>query len=350
MKIGIFLPTWVGDAAMATPALRAVRRQFPQAQLIGIGRPYLTDLLAGTRWLDGFIPYYPSSKVKAERSLSVAKTLRRERLEITLLMRNSFREALVAWMSGAKRRVGYDRYGRGALLTDRLKSPTRDGKRVHYRMVDYYLALAYRIGCPPESPRIELGTTAEDEALVDRIWSELRLRPGERVITFNCSGAYGAAKLWPTRHFAELGHRVATQLKSEVLVICGPNERVRAAEIATTANHPRVHSLSRFPLSLGLSKACVKRSDLFVTTDSGPRQFGVAFDVPMVSLFGPSDVIWGENPLARELTLQLPLSCAPCQRPTCPLEHHRCMRDLTVDQVFRAVVEQLRKSEAAKAA
>jgi heptosyltransferase-2 len=78
-----------------------------------------------------------------------------------------------------------------------------------------------------------------------------------------------------------------------------------------------------------------------VTTDSGPRHFAAAFDVPVVTLFGPTHIGLSENYHARAVHLQHDLECVPCQRRTCPLGHHRCMRDLSIDEVYRAVLQLL---------
>jgi heptosyltransferase-2 len=135
-----------------------------------------------------------------------------------------------------------------------------------------------------------------------------------------------------------------------VLVICGPRERELAREIVHNARHPRVQGLTEEPLSIGLSKACVRRSRLLVTTDSGPRHFAAAFGVPVVTLFGPTDQAWSENHHPQAINLQLNLDCSPCQQRRCPLRHHRCMLDLSIDEVYRAVKQQLQIDQTAQAA
>jgi heptosyltransferase II len=134
---------------------------------------------------------------------------------------------------------------------------------------------------------------------------------------------------------------VVTRLDHDVLVLCGPSERHIAAEIVRQAAHPRVASLAEESLSIGLSKACIRRSRLLVTTDSGPRHFAVAFGVPLVGLYGPTIPIWGENPTSREVALRQVLDCSDCRQRTCPLGHHRCMQDLSPDKVYRAVAAEL---------
>ena len=156
------------------------------------------------------------------------------------------------------------------------------------------------------------------------------------IVCLNTGGAFGPAKSWPTGHFAMLARRLVEDADACVLVVCGPGERDSARDIVSKANHARVVSLADEPMSLGLTKACVKRSDLMITTDSGPRHFAAAFGVPVVSLFGPTHIAWTRtyHPLA--IHLRQPVPCGPCQQGSCPLGHHKCMVDLSPDAVFQA--------------
>ncbi|MDF1746346.1 MAG: glycosyltransferase family 9 protein, partial [Gimesia sp.] len=105
-------------------------------------------------------------------------------------------------------------------------------------------------------------------------------------------------------------------------------------------------SLAAEPLHLGLTKAAIQHSELLVTTDSGPRHFAAPFQIPVVTLFGPTHILWSETFYDRGLHLQLDLDCGPCQQRICPLGHHRCMKELDADQVFQAVVSHLNSQKA----
>lgn len=350
MKLGIFLPNWIGDVAMATPTLRALRKQFADAELIGIQRPYVADVLAGTRWLDRTLAYDPRSRDPAQRGMSLVRELRRADLDLAILLTNSLRTGLLAWAGGARERIGYVRGWRGPLLSRKLYPPRCQRRLLPTPAVDYFLELAYAAGCPREPKHLELATTAADRQQADRVWSRLRLPPAGEVVALNSGGAFGAAKLWPGESFARLARRIAVELDRRVLVVCGPSERAIARQIVADAGHPGVQSLADEQLSIGLTKECVRRSRLLVTTDSGPRHFAAAFDVPAITLFGPTHIAWSENYHPLAIHLQLKLDCGPCQRRICPLGHHACMRNLSPEQVFRAVAEQLdgqRKGEAA---
>ena len=345
MKIAIFLPNWIGDVVMATPALRRVREHFQSsAHLIGVMRPYVSQVLDGTNWLDEQLFYDPRSSDPTLRSWKLVRRLRASRPDTVLLLTNSLRTGILAWLSGASRRIGYAQYGRGPLLTDKLKFDKHRGRFVPSSAMDGYLRLTDLMGCASRPRNIELATTAEDEAAADDVWRRLQLPPGRKVVVCHNGGGWGgqaSSKSWPAEHAAELARRVATRIGLNVLFLCGPNERSEAAEIALLANHPMVKSLADQPLSIGLSKACVRRSRLMVSTDSGPRHFAAAFNIPVVSLYGPTHTAWGDTHYAREVRLQETVPCGPCMKRTCPLLHHQCMRDLTVDRVYDSVIRQL---------
>jgi heptosyltransferase-2 len=343
MNILVFCPNWVGDAVMATPALRSLRRGFPYARIVGLMRPVIADVLEGPA-LDAWYPWNPGSEKRHERTRNVIKTLRRERFDLAVLFTNSLHSAWVAWLSGAKRRVGYRRDLRGWLLTDKLEPP-RDGRQfLPSPVIDYYLELAYHLGCPRESYRMSLAVTATDERAADYVWQSCGLDAAQRVIVLNPGAAYGSAKCWPAAHFGELARRLAGCAGTQVLVVCGPAERDVAAEIVKRAGRPGVHSLFNFPVSVGLSKACVRRADLMITTDSGPRHFAAAFDVPVITLFGPTHKEWSETYFDKSVHLQKKVPCGPCQLRTCPLDH-RCMRELGPDEVFETAVATLNRLE-----
>src|SRR5262245_13691060 len=113
MRVVVFLPNWVGDVVMTTPAVRALREHLAPSRLVGVLRPYVADVLGGSPWFDELVP-------ADRRVLPLAARLRRERVDLAVLFVNSFRAALAAWLGGCRRRVGFARYGRGPLLTDRL--------------------------------------------------------------------------------------------------------------------------------------------------------------------------------------------------------------------------------------
>jgi len=342
MKIAVFLPNWIGDAVMATPALRSIRFQFPDAEIVTIQRPYVADVLDGLDFVDRKISWHSGQKLASR--FHFVKQLRRERFDLAVLFPNSFRSAWLTFVAGIPRRVGINRDGRGWLLTDAL--PAKDKSEPH-PAIDEYLRIAAHLMengqaesdiSLPLSRALELAVTDADQqrwrSFLEKQSAEFKSRS---LICLNPGGAFGAAKHWPTAHFAKLAHRIATELQRSVLVVCGPAEKAEAQQIVEQADHPLVTSLADEPPHLGLTKAAIQQAEFLVTTDSGPRHFAAPFQVPVVTLFGPTHILWSETFSERSLHLQLDLDCGPCQQRVCPLGHHRCMKDLAADQVFQAV-------------
>ncbi len=323
---------------MATPAIRALRSHLgPDRRLVGIMRPYVADVLAGTTWFDETIVYDKSPARFSLAGRTVCKQLRDAKLDRIVLLTNSLRTAWMAWRAGAHERIGYVGDMRAWLLTHRLPQPMST-----LPTIDGYLQLAAAVGAWSTSRRLELATTDADEHRAEAVWSSLGLPPGDRVVVLNSGGAYGAAKRWPIEHCAELARRIANRCDLSVLVNCGPAERHFAQEIEQRASHPRVVSLAGFDeLPIGLTKACIRRSRLVISTDSGPRFVAIAFGKPVITLFGPSDPNATTTHYTLETPLSLNLDCQPCMARECPLGHHRCMRDMSVDRVFAAVADAL---------
>jgi lipopolysaccharide heptosyltransferase II len=342
-RIVIFCPNLIGDTVMATPALRALRKGFAGSHIAGVMKPQVAPTLDGGSWLDERILFDPRSRTPEQRSLAVIKRLRDERFDLAVLLPNSYRSAAVAWLAGVRRRIGYSRMGRGLLLTDSLAVPRdRKGQRLPVPIVGYYLAIARLLNCPIDSFRTDLFTTDADEQAADRCWSRLGLDRHETIVCLNNGGAYGPAKSWPKEHFANLARRLAEEMGVAVLVVCGPSESAGAREIVARAGHPSVVCLADEPMSIGLTKACIRRSALLVTTDSGPRHFAAPFGVPALTLFGPTHIAWTRTHDPRSVHMLNPVPCGPCQRPICPLGHHKCMRELKTDDVFEAASRMLR--------
>lgn len=346
MKILIFCPNWVGDVVMATPTIRGIRKHFPDAHLAAVLRPYVAETIAGNPWLDEMILHHHRSSDPAQRSWNVVKQVRQRQFDVAILLTNSMRTALIAWLGGVKRRIGYARDGRWLFLNDRLSPANDNGRREPSPVIDYYLRLAYHLGVTTQPYQMELFTSDADERQADAIWGKFGFTPSDRLVVLNPGAAFGAAKRWPSLYFAELAKKLVDHQGVKVLILCGPQERGFARFIADGSMRPRfVKSMADENVSIGLSKALVRRSTLMVSTDSGPRHFAAAFNVPVVSLFGPTHIEWTDTYFSKEIKLQHKLPCGPCQQRTCPLGHLRCMKELSVETVYEAAVSLLKVAD-----
>jgi heptosyltransferase II len=342
-SVALFLPNWIGDVVMATPAIRAARQRYPKAKLLAVCRPYVAETLAGSPWFDEVLAT-PRFSPFDQGFWKLVQQLRQEKLDASVLFPNSFRVALLARLAGSKQIVGYARYLRDALLTKRFYPVRgRSGQPEPRPIINDYNRLVMALDVPDPGHRMELFTTPKDDSAALAIWTKHNLSRFAKVIGLNPGGAFGAAKHWPTEHFAQLARDLASKHQAGVIVLCGPAERDIAKRITEQTNSPSVVSLHDEALSLGLTKAIVKKLSMLVTTDSGPRHFAPAFGVPVVSLFGPTFIEWTNTFYADEIHLQKKLPCGPCQQRVCPLGHHQCMTDLKPAEVLQSVESLLAK-------
>lgn len=330
MRIAVFLPNWIGDVVMATPAIHALCTRYSDAKFVSVGRPYVFGVLDGAPWFDDVLIM--------DRSVAgifrVASALRRQRIDLAVLFPNTLRSSLAAWLGRCRRRIGYVRYGRRWLLTDRLE-PIRDarGQLTPSPVLDAYNQLAQVADASPDR-NMRLFTSRADEFAADLVWRSLGLNKTRSIVALNPGAAFGSSKYWSVDSWATVAWQFAARGHS-VLVLCGPNERDMARQIVAQAGCERVFSLADSPVSIGLTKACVRRCDLLITTDSGPRHFAAAFDRPVVTLFGPTHIAWTETDHLKAVHLQKDVPCGPCQKRVCPLDH-RCMTLLGPEEVIAA--------------
>ncbi len=324
------MPNWVGDVVMATPALNALRQRFTDARIVHLMRPYVADVLAGTDFCDDQ-DFWPSGA--GDGFWALVGRLRRQRFDLAVLLTNSFRSALLARLAGARRRVGYDRDGRGFLLTDRLKPAKTGGVFVPVPALDYYNDLARHLGCEDVSDQMILATSAADEDAVDR-----RLGSGEDarpLVVLNPGASFGPAKCWPAEKYAALADMLTVRQGVRVVASLGPKEGDIAKRLKAAAREP-IEVFHDPPLGLGPLRALIKRCSLLITNDTGPRHFAPAFNVPVVTVYGSSDPAWTVTRFADERSVHLNLDCQPCMNRVCPHGHHHCMETLPPESVLEA--------------
>jgi heptosyltransferase-2 len=351
-RILVVQPSWVGDAVMATPTLRALRELYPSAHISYLLRRYVKPVYEGMPWADRLISYRTGkTRAKAGKgAFDLAARLRAGKFDLAILLPNSFKSALICKMAGIDRVVGYERDGRGFLLTDKLLPVKERGKFIPTPIVKYYMGIAHYLGSKNKDLKLQLFVTESERREAQDVLTRAGLdaaidRPaaaaagGSPLIVLNPGAAFGAAKCWPAEYFAQLGDRFIDEVGATVLISAAPKERGIVDAILAKMKHAPV-DLSRAGMTLGAMKEIVRRCDLMVTNDTGPRHIAAAFDVPVVTVFGPTHPEWTEIYYAKERQVAVKVFCGPCQKKICPLDH-RCMTRVTPGMVFDTSVQLL---------
>lgn len=335
-RLLIVLPNWVGDVALATPALRAIREHYKDSHIAYLMRPYVRDVLDPCNWCDATY-FWSQSKNKAGRQhafLKLAKTLKEEKFQAAMLLSNSFRAALIARLAKIPHRVGYTRDGRSMLLTVKMMPDRMEGKYIPAPMVKYYGAMARYLGCTVDEARLELPVRSEDRVAADSLLAWYKIGPQDRFAAINPGAAFGSAKCWPAERFAEVAGRLHKQTGMRSFVVYGPGEEQIASRIAQYAQGD-VAAVPSQMVSLGVLKGILQRCEILVTNDTGPRHLARALGKPVVTVFGSTDPRWTEMHYPQERKVQVQVPCGPCMLKRCPLDH-RCMQLVTAEMVCNA--------------
>lgn len=333
-RIVVFLPNWVGDAVMATPALRSLRQTFPEASLVYLGRSAPLQTVAD-------LPHADGALLDAGRSLTgllqTARCLRAFSPDLAILLPNSFRSALTARLGRARRRLGYGRNGRSWLLTDQLNPPRNpDGAFKPVSARDYYLALVEALGCRSDSVELEL-TSAP--GLAEPLLSQVGYDPARPLVILNPGGANNLSKKWLPERFAAVGDALAERCGAQIVVNAAPAERPDARAVLAALNTPPLLDFAERPNSLPLAKSLIARASLVVTNDTGARHLAAGLDTPVITVFISTDPEWAriDCPHERIVTVNDPF------RPVAPgSDAHRAYRDgVTVEAVLAAAADLL---------
>jgi heptosyltransferase-2 len=318
-RVLVRAPNWVGDVVLSLPALRDVRRAFPQSQLTVMARPSVGGIYRAVPEVDALL----DSRGHAADVASL-----RGAFDLALLLPNSFGSALVAWRAGLPQRWGYATDGRRLLLTRSCRVP--DGVRGRSQ-VYYYRAMLEGLGVATEGP--------PDASLACpgpwRARGRELLGPGEW-IGVNPGAAFGTAKRWLPERFAAAAELVARRTRAGVAIVGGPSERPLAETIAAQLRVPARVLAGETTLADLVGVLAELR--LLLTNDSGPMHLAAALGTPLVAVFGSTD--WTETAPVGERTalVREDVPCSPCMLRECPIDH-RCMTRVGAERVAAAALE-----------
>lgn len=352
-RILVVKPADLGDLLFVTPALRALRRSFPQARIELLAPPSSAPLLQGCPYLDEILvfdkyifdnPVAFLHPANWRQLLQLALTLRRRRYDAVLIPRHlttrlgAFKYAALALVTGASRRVGLDN-GRGWFLTDRVP----DAGFGAFHEVEYDLQVAARLGAHIEEGDQHLWLPRDEAA---EVWAEQIVAswPRPLVIMHPGSGAYSPARRWPAEHFAALADAWTARHGGTVALVDADRAVTSAVQQAARSKLIDLGGQTTLEQTIAL----IRRCDLFIGNDSGPLHMAAAAGVPTVGIYGPSNHLawgpWGD----RTAVVRRDLPCMPCfyrghslGRPQgCP--ERPCLVELPAETVL-AVAEKLWK-------
>ncbi len=153
------------------------------------------------------------------------------------------------------------------------------------------------------------------------------------MVGINPGASFGSSKCWPTDYFARLCEMLQSQFNCKLLLLVGPGKEEIATQIENNCSADIINTATD-QINLAALKPLVKRCNLLITNDTGPRHYAVALNVPNIVLMGPTNPLYTTSNLEYTTVLRRDLPCVPCHKKACPLGHHACMKEITPEMVF----------------
>jgi predicted lipopolysaccharide heptosyltransferase III len=323
-KILVINLAFIGDVLLATPVFRGLRTAYPQATIDMLVVPLTEPIAVGNPYVDRVFVYDKRGRHKHYGALyALIRQLRREHYDLSISMNFAVRGVLLAWVSGIKRRVGYDRQHAAWFLTDIANS----SRGAHQHETENHLAVLKPLGIDrPDTSLAFCVQPADRESLARKV--SFNGRPAIAICPF---GSY-AKKSWSRPKYAQL---LKIMADSYQCFLIGSGAERSGLEAIAVASGTAVRVLGG-ELTLGELAAFLQQLQLLITVDTGPMHLANAVRTPVVALFGPTDPrIWGPRG-ANDQVVRAAAQCSPCWgKGECP--EQRCMDQIEIADVEAAV-------------
>ena len=329
----------LGDAVLSTGMISVLRRRYPRASIEVLAGAWNRELFAA---IDAVDRVHVSQLNRFSRggrfgwplaAFWWGRRLRRRRFDLGIDVRGEFPLALILWLCGARRRLGWAAGGGGFLLTD---SPSFVPNRPETESRGTLLG---ELGISVESPEELWPVFHPPESARQNIRRQLDHRgPSERFVAVHVS-AGTPAKQWPVEHWRTLVGRLVVEHRLEVVLVGGQPDRIISRSILAGHAWPGVTDWTGRTSVVELA-ALLAEAQVVVGPDSGPVHLAASVGRPVVVLASGTNRHEQWQPRGRCVTLlRHPEPCSPCHRNRCPRAGHPCMRRVLPDEVVAAVLE-----------
>jgi heptosyltransferase II len=333
VKIIVRGTNWVGDAVMTIPALRELRRIFPDAEITLHTRSWAEGIFRDAALFDEILTF-DKSKSKIKDALANAKELKNYNFDLAVLFPNSFETALVAKMAKIPRRFGYAKEGRSFLLTDAIEIPAWKDER---HEVFYYLNLIAEIEREyfatqtvlENEPCSNLSVSDERRAKARKILEENGVDWSKKTIALGVGSTNSRAKRWQTEGYAKLNDLLQNELNANVLLVGAKDEIEISTQVFAKSEKKPIILTGK--TNLAEAVAILAEVDLLVSNDMGLAHIAPAVGTKTIVIFGPTNEKTTQ-PIGSEI-IRKTVECAPCMLRDCPIDH-RCMTQISAEEVF----------------
>lgn len=342
-KILIIQLQRLGDSIIFTPALRAIRKRYPDAKIDLLVNSISYSLYSKSPYIDKFW-ILNENKIISWKMLRLLRKIRKENYECSVLCvtQLAFRYNLISYLTGARERVGFNWKGRGFLNTITVLF---DGSKFY---TDLNLDIACALDAEPQGRQMELWHDDEDKRYVDDLLTSCKITKDKILVCIH-PGSNWQSKMWFPERFAEIADYLISEYNAQVVFSGTERDRPEVDEIGKKMKFASVSLVGM--TDIRQLAALIERCDLFLGVDSGPRHIASSVGTPSVLLISLSaiEAFHKWRPLDdNQIVLSHPSSCSPCLKPFCDTKE--CMKSITAEEVVKVLKQQIYRIKALRVA
>ncbi|MFN0279959.1 MAG: lipopolysaccharide heptosyltransferase II [Pyrinomonadaceae bacterium] len=342
MKILVRGTNWIGDAVMSIPALRELRRIFPDSHITLHTRSWAEGLFRDVDFIDELVTF-DKHRWKIKDVYDNSQFLRDDKYELAILLPNSFESALTSFLTRIPRRFGYNKDVRGLLLTDPIAIPEWKNRK---HEVFYYLHLIAEaerriLGRDTVSlsfPNTRLDISEERKNEAKQQLANFGVDLTNKTVALGVGSTNSRAKRWLPERYAELNDKLQIVTDANVILVGSSDEKDVADSVAKLCTKPTINITGQ--TDLAEAAAILSVVDLFISNDMGLAHVAPAVGTQTIVIFGPTNSVMTRPYSENAEIIRKDVECAPCMLRDCPIDH-RCMTRITVDEVLEAATERL---------
>jgi len=340
MNILIIRLSAIGDVVHALSVIAPLKKHFPDCKITWVIEEEAADMLKRYPGIDRIIVSRRKRWIRQLRGgqfmkairqgTAFIKTLRSDEYDLVLDFQGLFKSGIIAFLSKAKRKIGYKNAREGSTLFYSEKAPATDfndhAVKRHFVLIKHLGILNTEVSYAPLFDK-------NDEDAVNAALVSVKADRQKPLVTIH-PAAMWKTKIWPKNKAAALCDRLTDELNCQVVLAGSYAEESYLAEIISMAKSDAKNLAGK--TKLGELACLISISDLMVSMDSGPMHIACAVKTPVVAIMGPT-APWRTGPFGENFSVvRNELPCSPCfKKAKCPLEHHKCMQDISVEEVFK---------------
>ncbi|RKY88990.1 lipopolysaccharide heptosyltransferase II [candidate division KSB1 bacterium] len=336
-KILIVQTAFIGDVILTIPLVKSIKKYFKESKIYFLLKPDSLNLLEGIPEISELITYDKKTKEKGIKPfIKIIKKIKSEKFDTAVIPHRSFRSALICKLAGIPERIGFDTSAGAFLLTEKV--PYK--KNVHE--IDRNLSLLSAFGIIEKGSIPEISVSPEDKSFIDEKFNKLKITETENFVTI-APGSEWNTKRWLLEGYVSLIKLLWKKKSVPSFLIGGKKDLMICNRIQNLTGIPIVNFCGK--LTLKQSGEVIRRSKVLISNDSGAVHLAVGSGKKVVVIYGPTSPEFGFYPYGEGHTiLKENIYCSPCSihgGKKCKEKHFKCMKNITPERVFNAVLKYL---------